>query len=89
MKMRVRDKEPKSLDHALHIALLAEANTEAKPVLALDKSQPKANTIIINKYKARVVQNANKPAGNAPTASVDSINDRCEKISLNIVKTRY
>jgi len=27
LRMRVRDKEPKSLDHALHIALLAEANT--------------------------------------------------------------
>jgi len=26
LRMRVRDKEPKNLDHALHIALIAEAN---------------------------------------------------------------
>jgi len=38
MRMRVPDKEPKSLDHALHIALLAEANTEAKPAIALEES---------------------------------------------------
>jgi len=75
MRMRVHDKEPKSLDHALHIALLAEANTEAKPVLVLEESQPRTNN-----YKARVVQNANKPAGNTPIASVESINDRCDKI---------
>jgi len=34
--MRVRDKEPKNLDHALHIALLAEANTESKLNAATD-----------------------------------------------------
>jgi len=56
MRMHVRDKEPKSLDHALHIALLAEANTEIKPAIALEESQPCANN-----YKARVVD-ANKPA---------------------------
>jgi len=27
LRMRIRDKEPKDLDHALRIALLAEANT--------------------------------------------------------------
>jgi len=75
MRMRVRDKKPKSLDHALHIALLAEANTKAKPAIVLKDSQPRANN-----YKARVVQNAHKPAGNAQIASVDSINDRCDKI---------
>jgi len=53
MRMRVRDKEPKSLDHALHIALLPEANTEEKPVIALEESQSRTNN-----YKARVVQNA-------------------------------
>jgi len=73
--MRVRDKEPKSLDHALHIAPLAEANTEMKPASAINESQPHANN-----YKARVVQNANKPVGNAQTASVESINDRCDQI---------
>jgi len=41
------DKEPKSLDHALHIALLAEANTEVRPSIALEESQPRANN-----YKA-------------------------------------
>jgi len=75
MKMRVRDKEPKSLDHALHIALLAEANTEAKPVAAPEDSQTRTNN-----YKTRVVQNVHKSAANAQTASVESINDRCDKI---------
>jgi len=75
MRMRVRDKEPKSLDHALHIALLAEANTEIKPANTIEESRPRANN-----YKARVVKNANKPVGNAQTASVESINDRCDKI---------
>jgi len=28
LRMRIRDKEPRSLDHALQIALLAEANSE-------------------------------------------------------------
>jgi len=56
--MRVRDKEPKSLDHALHFALPAEANTEGKPVVAVEEAQSRANN-----YKARVVQNANKPVG--------------------------
>jgi len=74
-RMRVREKEPKSLDHALHIALLAEANTEVKPAIALEESQQRANN-----YKARVVQNANKPTGNAQTTSVESINDRYDKI---------
>jgi len=36
LRMRVRDKEPKNLDHALHIALLAEANTESKMNAATD-----------------------------------------------------
>jgi len=75
MRMRVRDKEPKSLDHALHIALLAEANLEAKPVAAPEDSQARTNN-----YKARVVQNVHKPATNAQAASVESINDRCDKI---------
>jgi len=75
LRMCVRGKEPKSLDHALHIALLAEANIEAKPVNVQDESQPRANN-----YKARVVQNTNRPAGNAPSASVESINNRCDKI---------
>jgi len=73
--MCVHDKEPKSLDHALHIAFLDEANTEAKPTIALEESQTRTNN-----YKARIEQNANKPASNAQIASVESINDRCEKI---------
>jgi len=36
LRRRVRDKEPKNLDHALHIALLAEANTESKLNAASD-----------------------------------------------------
>jgi len=45
--MRVRDKEPKNLDHALHIALLAEANTESKLNAAQDDP-----TIRGKEYKA-------------------------------------
>jgi len=75
MRMRFRDKEPKSLDNTLHIALLAGANTEAKPAMSLEESQPRANN-----YKARVVQNVHKPAGNALTVSVESINVGCDKI---------
>jgi len=31
--MRIRDKEPKGLDHALRIALLAEANTVERVIV--------------------------------------------------------
>jgi len=73
IRMRLRDKEPTSFDHALHIALLAEVNTLMKPASAIEESQTRSNN-----YK--VVQNANKPVGNAQTASVESMNDRCDKI---------
>jgi len=56
LRMRVRDKEPKNIDHALHIALLAEANTESKLNAAQDDPMTRAKE---NIYKARGVQNAN------------------------------
>jgi len=37
LQMRVGDKEPKNLNHVLHIALLAEANTEAKHIVTQEE----------------------------------------------------
>jgi len=73
--MRVRDKEPKNLDHALHIALLAEANTESKLNAAQDDPTTRGKD-----YKARGVQNANNANNGTSNVSVDSINNRCDKI---------
>jgi len=75
LKMRVRDKEPKNLDHALHIALLAEANTESKLNVAQDDSITPGT-----KYKARGVQNTSNANNGSSNVSVDSINNRCDKI---------
>jgi len=75
LRMRVCDKEPKNLDHALHIALLAEANIEAKQNATQEKQ------IIRGKdYKARVVQNVKSSSAGSSNASVDSINNHCDKI---------
>jgi len=68
LRMRVQDKEPKNLNH---IALLAEANTEMRQ---------NAKTTRSKEYKARVVQNVAQASGGTPNASVDSINDRCDKV---------
>jgi len=73
--MRARDKEPKNLDHALHIALLAEANTEAKHNAMQEEQLMRGKD-----YKARVVQNAAIPSTGVANVSVDSINNRCDKI---------
>jgi len=48
LRMRIRDKEPKILDHALHIVLLAKANTEAKLSVAQDDSTTRGK-----EYKAQ------------------------------------
>jgi len=77
LRMRVRDKEPKNLDHALHIALLAEANTERKLNAAVDKSVTKGKEYT---YKARGVQNTNNGNYSSPNVNVDSVNNRCDKI---------
>jgi len=71
----VRDKEPKNFDHALPIALLAEANTEAK------HNATQEEQIMCEKdYKARVVQIAAIPSTGASNVSVDSVTNRCDKI---------
>jgi len=75
LRMRIRDKEPKNLDHALHIALLAEANTEAKLNAASDDPTTRGKD-----YKARGVQNTNSTGNGASNISIDSINNRCDKI---------
>jgi len=75
LHMRVRDKEPKNLDHALHIALLPEANTEAKQNATQEEQIMRGKD-----YKARVVQNATPSSGGSSNASVDSVNNRCDKI---------
>jgi len=68
-------KEPKNLDHALHIALLAEANTEAKLNAAQEDPTNRGK-----EYKARGVQNMNSNNNGASSVSIDSINNRCDKI---------
>jgi len=75
LRMRVRDKEPKNLDHALLIALPAEANTEAKQNATQEEQIMRGK-----EYKARVVQNATQSSAGSSNASVDSINNRCDKI---------
>jgi len=75
LRMRVRDKEPKNLDHALHIALLAEANTESKLNAAQDDPTTRGK-----KYKARGVQNTSNVNNGASNVSVESKNNRCDKI---------
>jgi len=77
LRMRVRDKEPKNLDHALHIALLAEANTESKLNAVMDDPTTKGKEYT---YKARGVQNATNGNYSSPNVSVDSVNARCDKI---------
>jgi len=77
LQMRVRDKEPKNLDHALHIVLLAEANTELKLNAAPDDPTTRGKKY---SYKARGVQNANNGNHSSSNVSVDSVNNRCDKI---------
>jgi len=75
LRMCIRDKEPKNLDHAPHIALLAEANTEAKMNATQDDPTTRGK-----QYKARVVQNTSSANNGASNVSIDSINNRCDKI---------
>jgi len=83
LRMRVRDKEPKNLDHALHIALLAEANTKSKLNATQDDPTTRGKK---NSCKARVVQNANGVNHGPLNVSVDSIKSRCDKI-CEIIET--
>jgi len=71
----VRDKEPKNLNHALHIALLAEANTEAKQNTTQEEQIMRGKD-----YKARVVQNARPSSAGLSNASIYSVNNLCDKI---------
>jgi len=75
LRMRVRDKEPKNLDHALHIALLAEANTESKLNAATDDSTARGKD-----YKVRGEQNTSNANNISCNVSVDTINNGCDKI---------
>jgi len=77
LRMRVRDKEPKNLDHALHIALLAEANTKSKLNATTDDPTTKGKEY---SYKARGVQNTNSGNHSSSNVSADSVNARCDKI---------
>jgi len=77
LRMRVRDKEPNNLDLALHIALLAEANTESKLNATPEDPTTRGKE---NSYKARVVQNANGVNHGSSNVSVDSLNSRCDKV---------
>jgi len=75
LRMRERDKEPKNLDHALQIALLAEANTESKRNAVQDDPTTRSK-----EYKAQGVQNTSNANNGASNVSVGSINNRCDKI---------
>jgi len=77
LRMRVRDKEPKNFDHALHIALLAEANTKSKLNAAPDDLTTRGKEY---SYKARSVQNANNGNHSSSIVSVVSVNNHCDKI---------
>jgi len=77
LRMRVRDMEPKNFDHALHIALLAEANTESKLNAAQDDPTTRAKEY---SYKSRGVQNTNGVNQGSSNVSVNSINRSCDKI---------
>jgi len=83
LRMRVHDKEPKNLDRALHIALLAEANTELKLNAATDDPTARGK-----EYNARGIQNTSS-ANNVPSnVSIDSINNGCDKI-CEMLETMY
>jgi len=81
LRMRVRDKEPKNFDHALHIALLAKANTESKINAVADDPTTRGMEY---SYKARGVQNANIGNHSSSNVSVDSVNNHCDKICETI-----
>jgi len=83
LRMRVRDKELKNLDHALNIALLAEANTESKLNATSDDPTTRGKEY---SYKARGVPNANNGNHSMSNVSVDSVNNRCDKI-CEMIKT--
>jgi len=59
----------------LHIALLAEANTEAKLNAAQEDRTNRSK-----EYKARGVQNMSSANNGASNVSIDIINNRCDKI---------
>jgi len=54
LRMRVRDKEPKNFDYALHIALLAEANTESKVNTVADDPTTRARSSVIKRAAYRM-----------------------------------
>jgi len=78
IRMRIRDKEPKSLDHALKIALLAEANSDARKV---DEFVLKSKT-----YKLKAARNkeeltaASVSSESGKVVEISKVEKRCEQM---------
>jgi len=78
LRMRIRDKEPKDLDHALRIALLAEANTVERVIVEAVEAPVKAK-----KYKARSAQSFEEVTIAAVTSEQavrENIEQKCAKM---------
>jgi len=78
LRMKNRDKEPKDLDHALRIALLAEANTVERVIVETVEAPVKAK-----KYRARSAQSFDEVTIAAVTneQSVrENIEQKCAKM---------
>jgi len=81
LMMRIRDKEPKNLDQALHIALLAEANTDDR-----NNAEPVESPVKSKEFKLRSVRNKEQindevVAGDKDKAyNNESIEERCKKM---------
>jgi len=78
IRMRISDKEPRSLDHALQIALLAEANSESRKE---DEIASKNKD-----YKLRTAKGKDEggvalvTVGNGKPGESDRVEKRCDKI---------
>jgi len=78
LRMRIRDIEPKDLDNALRIALLAEANTVERVIVETVKAPVKNK-----EHKARSTQ-ANEEVAIAAVASEQSLEKILNKVCKNV-----
>jgi len=78
LRMRIRDKEPKDLDHALQIALLGEANTVERVIVEMVEAPVKAK-----EYNARSAQSFDEVTIAAVTSEQavrENIKQKCAKM---------
>jgi len=66
LRLRIRDKEPKGLEQALRIALLAEANTAERVIVESVKTPAK-----IKDYKARSAMSIEEATVSAVTSETN------------------